>query len=74
MDAAKERPLLSLRGVKAGLLIGGLAAWWLVYRNLEDFARWLVHDLFSMTADSRLTSALEFFVYEAPKVLTQARS
>ena len=40
-----------------------------MYRNLEAFVRWLVHDLLSMAANSRLTSALEFFVYEAPKVL-----
>ena len=69
MDRVKGRHPLSLRGLKAALLLGGLAAWWLVYRNLEAFARWLVHDLLSMAADSRLTSALEFFVYEAPKVL-----
>ena len=69
MDTVKGRPPLSLRGLKAALLLAGLAAWWLVYRNLEAFARWLVHDLLSMAADSRLTSALEFFVYEAPKVL-----
>ncbi len=69
MDTVKGRPSLSLRGLKVALLLAGLAAWWLVYRNLEAFARWLVHDLLSMAADSRLTSALEFFVYEAPKVL-----
>jgi hypothetical protein len=69
MDQVKGRPPLRLRGLKAALLLGGLAAWWLVYRNLEAFARWLVHDLLSMAADARLTSALEFFVYEAPKVL-----
>jgi len=69
MDRVKGRPPLSLRGLKVALLIAGLAAWWLVYRNLEAFARWFVRDLLSMAADSRLTSALEFFVYEAPKVL-----
>jgi uncharacterized protein len=69
MDRVKGRPALSLRGLKAALLLAGLAAWWLVYRSLEAFARWLVHDLLSMAANSRLTSALEFFVYEAPKVL-----
>jgi Predicted permeases len=69
IDTVKERAPLSLRGLRAALLLAGLAAWWLVYRNLEAFARWLVHDLLSMAANSRLTSALEFFVYEAPKVL-----
>jgi uncharacterized membrane protein YraQ (UPF0718 family) len=69
MDRVKGRHPLSLRGLKAALLLAGLATWWLVYRNLEAFARWLVHDLLSMAVNSRLTSALEFFVYEAPKVL-----
>jgi len=68
MDRVKGRPL-SLRGLKVALLLAGLATWWLVYRNLETFARWFVRDLLSMAANSRLTSALEFFVYEAPKVL-----
>jgi uncharacterized membrane protein YraQ (UPF0718 family) len=69
MDRVKGRAPLSLRGLKVALLLAGLATWWLVYRNLEAFARWFVRDLLSMAADSRLTSALEFFVYEAPKVL-----
>jgi uncharacterized membrane protein YraQ (UPF0718 family) len=58
-----------MRAARSALLLAGLATWWLVYRNLEAFARWFVHDLLSMAADTRLISALEFFVYEAPKVL-----
>jgi len=55
-------------GAEAALLLVGLAAWWLVYRNLERSP--LVGPRPSLdAADSRLTSALEFFVYEAPKVL-----
>ncbi len=44
-------------------------AWWLVYRNLEPFAKWLTYDLLNMTAGNRLALAVEFFIFEAPKVL-----
>jgi len=44
-------------------------AWWLIYRNLQWFSRWLTYDVFGMAKDSHLSSAVEFFIYEAPKVL-----
>lgn len=47
----------------------GLAIWWLVYRNLEVFAEWFTHSLCGLAKDSRLGSAVGFFVYETPKVL-----
>jgi hypothetical protein len=68
-DAVAKRPLLGLRAVQATVLAAALAAWWLVYRNLEAFARWLVRDVFALAARSHLASALEFFIYETPKVL-----
>jgi len=51
------------------LLLLGAAAWWLVYRGLDPFAKWLTYDLLKMTVGSRLALAMEFFVFEAPKVL-----
>jgi uncharacterized protein len=51
------------------IALAGAAAWFLVYTNLERVANWLVYSFFGMTADSRLASAIAFFVYEAPKVL-----
>ena len=45
------------------------AGWWVVYRHLEAFAKWVTHSLFSTSPGSHLSSAIEFFVYEAPKVL-----
>jgi len=51
----------------AGLLV--LAAWWLVYQGLSPFAKWVTYSLFSLSPGTHLTSALEFFLYEAPKVL-----
>jgi uncharacterized membrane protein YraQ (UPF0718 family) len=51
----------------AGLL--ALMTWWLVYQGLSPFAKWVTYSLFSLSPGTRLTSALEFFLYEAPKVL-----
>jgi uncharacterized protein len=45
------------------------ATWWAIYRSLEPLAKWLTHDLLSMATGSRLDSAVEFFLFEAPKVL-----
>jgi len=47
----------------------GAAAWWLVYRGLETAAKWLTYDLLGMAAGSHLALAVEFFLFEVPKVL-----
>lgn len=49
--------------------MAGLLAWWFVYRNLAPLSRWLTYSVFSLPVSSRLGAAVEFFVYEAPKVL-----
>jgi uncharacterized protein len=45
------------------------AVWWLVYVRLEPFAGWFTYHVLGMTTGTRLGSAIEFFVFEAPKVL-----
>jgi uncharacterized membrane protein YraQ (UPF0718 family) len=55
------------RTLLAGLL--GLVAWWLVYRRLEPLAVWLAYGLLPLSPASRLGLAVEFFLYEVPKVL-----
>ncbi len=49
-------------------LLGG-AAWWLAYRALEPAARLFTYDLLGMEAGTHLSLAVEFFVFEVPKVL-----
>jgi uncharacterized protein len=44
-------------------------AWAALYRGLAPAARWATYDIAGLTAGSRLASAVEFFLYEAPKVL-----
>jgi uncharacterized membrane protein YraQ (UPF0718 family) len=40
-----------------------------VYQGLSPFAKWVTYSLFPLSPGAHLTSALEFFLYEAPKVL-----
>ncbi len=46
----------------------GLVVWGFAYHNLEAFASWFCYHLLGLSA-GRLSSAVEFFVFEAPKVL-----
>ena len=52
-----------------GIGLSALGAWWLVYRGLSPFAKWFTFSLLTLTPGSHLTSAVEFFVFEAPKIL-----
>ncbi|MEW6719361.1 MAG: permease [Thermodesulfobacteriota bacterium] len=46
-----------------------LAVWWLVYRSLAPFSKWFTYSLLPLAEGTRLSAAVEFFVYDAPKVL-----
>jgi uncharacterized protein len=50
-----------------GILL--LAGWSLLYRSLAPFSRWLTYDVFSLARGSGFASAVEFFVFDTPKVL-----
>ena len=52
-----------------GIGLSALGAWWLIYRGLSPFAKWFTFSLLILTPGSHLTSAVEFFVFEAPKIL-----
>jgi uncharacterized membrane protein YraQ (UPF0718 family) len=56
-------------GSRVLLALLGAAAWWFPYRALEPCARWCTYDLLGMTAGGRLSLAVEFFLFEVPKVL-----
>lgn len=58
-------------GWRAYVLWGavGLLVWWLVYASLAPFAAWFTYSLLPLTRGSHLGAAVEFFVYESPKVL-----
>lgn len=46
-----------------------LVIWYVVYSHLATSARWFTYSLLHLTKDTRLASAVEFFVFETPKVL-----
>ena len=50
-----------------GILL--LTGWWLLYRSLAQFSRWMTYDVFSLIRGSHFASAVEFFVFDTPKVL-----
>jgi uncharacterized protein len=53
-----------------GLMAGaGILGWWLVYQELPRFAEWLTYGLFRLVRGTALANAVEFFVYDTPKVL-----
>ncbi len=52
-----------------GALLGGLFLWFIIYQQLLPLARFLTYDLLPLTRGSHGGSALEFFLYESPKVL-----
>jgi uncharacterized protein len=45
------------------------AAWVLLYRSLRPFSEWFAFRLLDLDSTGRLGSAVQFFVYETPKVL-----
>lgn len=63
------RPKCAGRRSWMAVLVSALALWWLVYRSLEPLAGWFTHSLCGLDKETRLGSAVGFFVYETPKVL-----
>lgn len=43
--------------------------WILIYWNLQNFANFIIDDLFGMTSGKHLTETLRFFIFEVPKVM-----
>ncbi len=46
-----------------------LLAWWLAYQQLQPAAAWLTYSLLQLKPGEHLASAVEFFLFDAPKVL-----
>jgi uncharacterized membrane protein YraQ (UPF0718 family) len=52
------------------LLFGGLAiVWVVVYNQLQAIADWLTYVVLGLSQESHLGQALNFFVYDVPKIL-----
>ncbi len=46
-----------------------LAAWWVIYKSLPPISKYITYSLLSLSGGSHLASAIEFFLYDTPKVL-----
>jgi hypothetical protein len=51
------------------LLGGGLVVWFGIYRQLLPFSQYFTFELLGLPAAGRLGPAIQFFVYDTPKVL-----
>lgn len=51
------------------LLAVALVVWWFLYSQLQSLSSWVTHSLLRLSADTHFGSAVEFFIYEVPKVL-----
>ena len=62
-------PLLNQPIARLLVAVAVLAAWWLLYRQLAGLADWLTYSAIGLERGTHLASAVEFFVFEVPKVL-----
>ncbi|EKD39774.1 MAG: hypothetical protein ACD_75C00300G0007 [uncultured bacterium] len=49
--------------------LAGLTLWFLIYRQLEPFSFFFTYTLLGLDRGSRLGGAIQFFVYDTPKVM-----
>ena len=47
----------------------GLGLWFVIYQQLEPFSSYLTYSLFGIKKGSHLGAAMQFFVYDTPKVM-----
>ena len=69
LASAVSRGVSPSRSFYALLGVIGIIAWWLVYSRLLPAARYLTYDLFDVARGTQLGAAVEFFLYDTPKVL-----
>jgi uncharacterized protein len=63
-DVPRSYPYLYLT---SGIVLVYL--WWKLYRFLPQISSWITYDLFSITKGSHIGGAIQFFLYDTPKVM-----
>ena len=51
------------------LAVTGIIVWVILYKSLEPFSRFLVYTIFNLERGTHLADAVQFFIYDTPKVL-----
>lgn len=75
MTTTQQQNSQSKRILRRSWLVGGVktvlfvAAWYLLYSHLQAIADWFTYDIIKLSNTSRIGSAMNFFIFEAPKVL-----
>ncbi len=64
--SSPRRPWLARTVLWGALLLTG---WFAVYTNLAPVSRWITYDLLGLKPGLHLSAAVEFFLFEVPKVL-----
>lgn len=68
-DFANQIPNSRNRISTAAKAVLGLTAWFALYRSLDPVSRWIIYSALGMSESSHLASAIQFFIFEVPKVL-----
>lgn len=55
------------KGIIIGVVV--LAVWYIVYKQLESFSYFFAYSLLGMKEGSHLGEAIQFFIYDTPKVM-----
>jgi uncharacterized membrane protein YraQ (UPF0718 family) len=58
-----------IKPTEVAVFLAALIAWWLVYQSLPQIAHYLTYSLLGLAEGSHLAAAVEFFIYDTPKVL-----
>lgn len=51
------------------VVVGMVVVWLILYNNLQPIADWLTYSLLGLSPESQFGEALNFFVYDVPKLL-----
>lgn len=70
-QASPEAPNADRLGWLKNIMIalGGLIAWFLIYSQLLPFSKYFTYKILGLAVTSHLGQAIQFFVYDTPKVL-----
>lgn len=68
MDSVEQKPAAGTYRLFA-LAAVVCVAWIVAYTNLQPAADWVTYSLLGLSHDSRLGEALNFFIYDVPKIL-----